>query len=56
LELNLSFNKKDILKDLLVKPGINFLLQNAFIDWTLIVAFWLMYVYTSPWEYPIVAL
>ena len=56
LEKALPVSRSKTPADLLIKPSINILLQNMFIDWTIIIICWCSLALINNWLYPIVAL
>lgn len=56
LEKAIVYSRSKTPKDLLVKPSVNKLLQNMFIDWTIVIACWCSLLFVNNWLYPIVAL
>lgn len=56
LEKALPISRSKTPADLLIKPSINILLQNMFIDWTIVIICWCSLALINNWLYPIVAL
>lgn len=56
LEKALPVSRSKTPADLLIKPSINILLQNMFIDWTIVIICWCSLALINNWLYPIVAL